>query len=499
MHTHVDTVSRLAVFTLSFLLWNTASAQEPFQGGAHHSWPVSLETTTVTGTVIIDASFPHPMYYLDEDGDTVADYHLAFGPWWYEPANGAPRPDAGDTVTVVGAVQDFTTPATLLVFELDGQRWREPVEYGRHGWNGAPFWTEQGDTLTVTGTVLLDTTYFYRHYYLDTNEDARPDYQLGFGPAWYEPASGATRPDDGETVTVWGIVVGMGSLDHLSVYAINGLAWRPFDEPAPWAGGWIRRNHADTSFAYCVNDSTNWIGFPPGHMGSGMGGMRWPDSTFVQFWQIHPDSLPGPGGSETFMGFYLNVHDPSGASMMNAPFGGRRGMMRFDREHQYHLHYDEDDVQARGLSEEAIQVAFWDEDMQQWSDVQGATIDTQANTVTFVSAALSRHYALSSSNVATSTEKPASEDRPTRFTLHQNYPNPFNPSTTITYELPARQHTRLVVYDLLGREIVTLVDAVQPAGRHTVTFDGRGLPSGLYVYRLESDHRVAVRQLTLLK
>jgi hypothetical protein len=80
MNTHIDTVSRLAVFALSFLLWNAAFAQEPFQGGPHHSWPVSLETTTVTGTVIVDASFPHPMYYLDEDGDTVADYHLAFGP-----------------------------------------------------------------------------------------------------------------------------------------------------------------------------------------------------------------------------------------------------------------------------------------------------------------------------------------------------------------------------------------------------------------------------------
>ncbi len=72
------------------------------------------------------------------------------------------------------------------------------------------------------------------------------------------------------------------------------------------------------------------------------------------------------------------------------------------------------------------------------------------------------------------------------FTLFQNYPNPFNPSTVINYVLPATGFTTLRVYDLLGREIQSLVDTRQSAGYHSVTFDGSGLASGTYFYRLQA-------------
>jgi beta-glucanase (GH16 family) len=79
-----------------------------------------------------------------------------------------------------------------------------------------------------------------------------------------------------------------------------------------------------------------------------------------------------------------------------------------------------------------------------------------------------------------------SEHVPARFDLMQNYPNPFNPTTSIVYQLPANSRVMLHVYDFLGREVVQLVNERQETGSHQVTFDARGLASGLYLYRLSA-------------
>ncbi len=99
-------------------------------------------------------------------------------------------------------------------------------------------------------------------------------------------------------------------------------------------------------------------------------------------------------------------------------------------------------------------------------------------------------------STATATED---EDLPSDFRLAQNYPNPFNPSTNIAYALPATRHVRLRVFDMLGREVTTLVDAVRGPGPHEVVFDAEGLPGGIYLYRLEAGDFSQTRTLTLLK
>ena len=88
---------------------------------------------------------------------------------------------------------------------------------------------------------------------------------------------------------------------------------------------------------------------------------------------------------------------------------------------------------------------------------------------------------------------------PIKFELQQNYPNPFNPSTNIVYALPGAMHVRLAIYDVLGRQVATLVDARQPAGPHSVRFDSNGLGSGLYFYRLETESFTKVRKMLLNK
>jgi hypothetical protein len=85
------------------------------------------------------------------------------------------------------------------------------------------------------------------------------------------------------------------------------------------------------------------------------------------------------------------------------------------------------------------------------------------------------------------------------FELQQNYPNPFNPATIINYSLPSRSSVSLKVYDVLGREVKSLVNATQEAGSYTVSFNGTGLASGLYVYTLEAGSFKVSKKMMLMK
>jgi hypothetical protein len=88
---------------------------------------------------------------------------------------------------------------------------------------------------------------------------------------------------------------------------------------------------------------------------------------------------------------------------------------------------------------------------------------------------------------------------PEQFVLSQNYPNPFNPSTTIKYQLPAKSEVTLRVYDVLGREIATLVNEVKQPGTHTVQIDGSGLASGVYFYQLRAGAFASTKKFLLLR
>jgi len=97
---------------------------------------------------------------------------------------------------------------------------------------------------------------------------------------------------------------------------------------------------------------------------------------------------------------------------------------------------------------------------------------------------------------AAATEK---QEIARKLRLKQNYPNPFNPSTRITYSLPQSRGVSLKVYDLLGREVATLVDGNQKAGQHTVRFNADHLSSGIYFYRLRAGGETKIRKMTLVK
>ena len=88
---------------------------------------------------------------------------------------------------------------------------------------------------------------------------------------------------------------------------------------------------------------------------------------------------------------------------------------------------------------------------------------------------------------------------PNKYILLQNYPNPFNPATNIAFNLKEPGFVTLKIYDLLGQEVITLVNKELPAGLHNISFDASGLQSGTYIYRIQSKNFTAAKKMVLLK
>lgn len=88
---------------------------------------------------------------------------------------------------------------------------------------------------------------------------------------------------------------------------------------------------------------------------------------------------------------------------------------------------------------------------------------------------------------------------PEQFELRQNYPNPFNPTTNILFRLPGDEHVRIVIYDILGRPVQTLLNEPFRAGIHTVTFNGSSLSSGLYFFRVQAGDESLTKKMMLIK
>jgi len=91
------------------------------------------------------------------------------------------------------------------------------------------------------------------------------------------------------------------------------------------------------------------------------------------------------------------------------------------------------------------------------------------------------------------------EGPPVQFALEQNFPNPFNPSTTIRYGLPHKTVVQLTVYNTLGQQITVLQNGEQDAGFYEVRFEGSGLSSGVYLYRMQAGSFVETRRLLLIR
>ena len=94
---------------------------------------------------------------------------------------------------------------------------------------------------------------------------------------------------------------------------------------------------------------------------------------------------------------------------------------------------------------------------------------------------------------------PSVHNVPSANKLEQNYPNPFNPSTRIKYTLSRHTRVRITLFDALGRQVKVLLDDIREPGEYTLHFDGSGLSSGIYFYRLDAGSFTEARKMVLLK
>jgi len=120
----------------------------------------------------------------------------------------------------------------------------------------------------------------------------------------------------------------------------------------------------------------------------------------------------------------------------------------------------------------------------------------------YTNVAANRFYTVSEGDAALGVVTSAEETGatiPDTYRLRQNYPNPFNPETTITFAIPSAEYIKLSVYALNGSHIADLAEGILEAGEHSRTFNGAGLPSGIYIYRLFSENKSITGKMTLLK
>jgi hypothetical protein len=199
----------------------------------------SLEIVELSGWAIVVVDSLRTHYFLDSNGDDIADYRLSFGPPWYDPGSGAERPADGDSIWITGGLMGYSEPQTVVVYEINGLFWREPGSgHGGHGGDGGGCPNPDSlELIEVSGAAIVEDHDMMDLYFIDSNFDNAAEYHLNFGAPWYDPGNGATRPDNGDSIEiVGGLMDGrMGDLDVIIVYEINGQFWRePGDTIALW-------------------------------------------------------------------------------------------------------------------------------------------------------------------------------------------------------------------------------------------------------------------------
>lgn len=255
---------------------------------------------------------------------------------------------------------------------------------------------------------------------------------------------------------------------------------------------WVYRNSTDTTVIRCWNDSSTTLMFAPGSM-SGM--MNMPDSIYCRIDVMPMDSLSVSHDS-TFIGWYrMRIgSDSINFNMMNFSGMGGSNMMQFGKGIVCHLHWDSVAADSMYRHYHPTGIMVWNGN--NWISLSNVSLS--GNTISFTTSDAYSAVAF----VGAPEKTTAVVDQggtPSTFSLNQNFPNPFNPSTVISYQLRAVSRVTLKVYDILGNEVATLVNATQSAGIHSVEFSGSGLASGVYFYRLSTPDYVRTMRMILLK
>jgi hypothetical protein len=212
-------------------------------------------------------------------------------------------------------------------------------------------------------------------------------------------------------------------------------------------------------------------------------------------------------------GNFASVPD-SGYSVDNIDPGIPEGVLALSGENEIVLTWypnDDEDLQFYGIYK-SIESGFDPDTMDTYSYATEDTVFMD----TLVALGITYYYRLSAfdyhgneSGYAEQVEATFlnTEDEllvPTEFALHQNYPNPFNPVTTLRYDLPENDHVTIIIYDMLGRQVKTLMDQTQDAGYRSIIWDatndyGNPVSAGIYLYQIQAGEYMQTKKMVLLK
>ncbi len=500
--------SGVKIFVLSMILvampFGFVNAQGYFGDYCNNgSFSDSLSMVELSGIAMVDNDYVHPHYYLDTNRDGEADYFLSFGPYWYSPGNGNERPAQGDEISVIGYSVEGSGMTSLMVNELNGIEWRSYNQNSGTDWNGFSHWIDNAEVVNLVGNVLLDTSYLYPQYFLDTDKDEVPDYYLHLGPPWYTP-TGTQRPEQGDEISVnGGLMNDFMGYPSVMVYELNGLTWRSSTGPHPWSGMWMHRDWDHETNVYCQSDSASWLNFPAGCFGGQgmMGQWMFPDSLFCQFEEIHPDYAPGDMDSTLIDCYFVDLEDPQGSGMMGQ-MGSGSGMRRMQGDPEFHLKYHDFRLSQRGFMDEGLMLKAWDSSNKEWVVINDFNLNQDAQAFTF-----SRNKVYSYYGVFATKSFSTSSDFG-RFEFNESlslksYPNPIISQTTIEFDIPVAGQLSVSVYDIFGRKITTLVNQEFAAGNHRVVWNmhdaGTKVSPGQYIVMLENDYARKTIQVSVVK
>ncbi|MBK6765709.1 MAG: T9SS type A sorting domain-containing protein [bacterium] len=304
----------------------------------------------------------------------------------------------------------------------------------------------------LAGVVTLaypDSTDSTRvRYLLDVDADNVADYRLNFGPADYVPPSEATRPNAGDEVTISGALMSHGEPPMVHVHTINGLLWF---EP---------RDHGDGAH-----------GGDGGGRGDGFGcgsDLTYVDMSGVVMSVMVFESVflavdyNNDGNAEYVIDFGDNV-DPMNSVVPQVGetvdiVGGMLGCTAEGMDQEWVVVYE--------VNGEFYRMPG---DTDGLDPILGSAVSENPNAV------------------------------PVSHLVATNYPNPFNPTTTIDFSTPITGLVTMTVFDVLGRQVATLINDNLAAGSYTTSWNAAGLPSGMYMYRLTVNEQSIVNRMLLLK
>lgn len=466
------------------------------------SFADSLDIVELSGLAIVDNDDFYPHYYLDTDRDGEADYFLSFGPYWYSPGNGNERPADGDEISVKGYLVEHMEPASIMVNELNGLEWRSYNQNSGSDWHGFDNWLDNVEVVKLAGSVMVDTSYLYPQYFLDTDKDDVPDYYLHFGPPWYAPV-GVQRPEQGDEVSInGGLMNDFMGYPSVMVYELNGFTWRSSTGTHPWSGMWLHRDWDYDMNVYCQSDSASWINFPAGCFGGQgmMGQWMFPDSIFCQFEEIHPDYAPGDLDSTLIGCYFIDLKDPQGSGMMGQ-MGYGRGARRLLGNPEFRLHYNDFRLSQRDFSDEGLMLKGWDPSTGEWEVINDFSLDQDAQVFIFSRNEIYSYYGIYATQGSSTSSEFGRFDFSESFLLH-TYPNPFTSRTTIEFNLAEAGHLSVAVYDLSGRKITTLMNQELAAGNHQVVWNinesGTKISSGQYFVMIENEYARKTIQVSVV-